>query len=231
MSIQYDDSALFTKVGGWIGDNTKTKDTKVSEKHAFQPELSKKGLGYHATNKIKLGNKRDRIANSIESVFEKRARNDRLKKNDLHQGGGDNEADDDEQNDLHGVVEDFSESRTSQPSKGHAAPQEARPILEKSVAGKDTGDGSPASKKTNRRNEISRGIKPGKGGYWAIVHEHGEDSAGSAPRGDVDGLRRKRPKTRSKQKNIRKDNRSAEVKPSFRPLSMETKQLLQRREG
>lgn len=41
--------------------------------------------------------------------------------------------------------------------------------------------------------------------------------------------KRKRPKTRSKQKNIRKDSRALDVRPNFRPLSLETERILEQK--
>ena len=146
---------------------------------------------------------------------------------------------------LHGIVEDFAESRTATAGAKSNKDKNGKNAISKPAKKKvkvedqlnrtdavdneemkshavETGKPNDKSKKSNTTKSISLGIKPGKGGYWAQVFDASVDNGDNG----ADNKRR-RPKTRSKQKNIRKDNRPADTRPSYRPLTEQTKKILE----
>ena len=216
--------------------------------HGNNTNNGKKGLGYGADAKSKKKSRKSVGDAAYERITQHK--NDVGKKRKAVQAENrdiDDVVDDDDDDDgnnteeMHGMVEDFTESRTSAKvkvkvlaSKARAAPGTIKNKSNKESSNDDAlyndndtdkhankkqkqhkGDEEDANK---RAEEISRGIRPGKGGYWSQVY----DDSNPNPNPGNDG-KRKRPKTRSKQKNIRKDNRPESSRPNFRPLTNETK--------
>ena len=137
--------------------------------------------------------------------------------------GKEHNSDDDEIDGvLHGVVEDMGLSRTNIANNdrrsvrsGDEESKKARKKRKQQEVRKQNETVERGSVEVNPTEEETR-RKKGKKGYW------GELS--SQPVEVVDGevVKKKRKKTRSKQKNIRKDHRPDDEKPNYRPLTAQT---------
>jgi hypothetical protein len=160
----------------------------------------------------------------------------------LKRGFRDFAEDDEDVGELHGIVEGVEESRTAIASKAKKAP----------VVVSTQGQSAGQKKKAKQREQKARaaalkatadsapvfeeGVVPAR----PAVSTQGEDVAatgeGASEEDRMNSRKRKRVKTRSKQKNIRRDNRGDELKPENlrvgskeykgRPLTSATKQLL-----
>jgi hypothetical protein len=147
------------------------------------------------------------------------------------------EEEEEEETELHGITESFPDSRIASSSSKHKRPKfeaATKPQVQpkKDDAANDTSTSSkPKQQPPSRPKQVSLGIRPGKGGYWAQVYEDTSSGSGTGAGSDGGPEKRRRPKTRSKQKNIRKDNRPLDARPAFRPLSSETKRIIESAAG
>ena len=192
----------------------------------------------------------ERILAQKQQQGKKRARAERNDEGaDSHGVGG---AEEEDLGELHGVQEDFTQSRTTVqkrvmktgmgiiPASDAHKKKKNKTQAAVATAGASGGsegraeEGNNAAKGKEKKvantapKQVSMGIKPGKGGYWAVVHDAVAPAAADAGgAGGAGADKPRRPKTRSKQKNIRKDNRPMEGRPDYRPLTAETKSRVQ----
>jgi hypothetical protein len=240
MSLEFNDSAEGPS-GSWFADSSSSsKKSKVANEGAVQGKVG--GLGYDASRRKNDG--QSKPLNSSKGLSEKNKR--KLNVESKKDGPDDNDNDDDDDDDeLHGVVEDFEVSRTSVGS--------SKKVTEKG----DSEGGSEKTSKKKNKNKKSKTSVAGEAPNACESTEKKEEPAAATTDGDtttekekkvpkgywgelkatpveiVDGevVKRKRKKTRSKQKNIRKDTRSEDKKPNYRPLTVETMtKLAQRKE-
>ena len=167
------------------------------------------------------------------------------------ESGNDNDSDndaDDDDDELHGIVEDLSASRTSMPktkgdkrkqsskaapkqdqkkkqkrdkiesTTGNTSKKESSSVIIPEVGDEEKMPSNGSTDKVEGEKTDTQKEKERKKGYWANFR--------AEPFQVVDGqvVPRKKKKTRSKQKNIRKDNRPLNQRPSYRPLTEATKQ-------
>ena len=209
--------------GGWLGGSNKDLVAKKAPKEANSVEVSKpSGLGFSRQKDRRdlLGSKKAPTMNqSKKGVTDV----------DAAKAGEDDEEEDEE---LHGVVEEAGLSRTNMASKqkievtkgeSKKSKKKRKKRMEQELVAEGTTVESssadpapPAAGWEEGETEEGQAKKKSKKGYW------GELTA--LPIEVVDGevVKRKRKKTRSKQKNIRKDSRPDDEKPNYRPLTSAT---------
>ena len=171
-----------------------------------------------ATHRSGLGFKSDPLQND-KGVLSTRLTKMKQQKVKSRVNNGDE--DDQEEEDIgHGIVEQIID-KTSLKSK------------QKSVFSADNSKKNikPSQIESNSnfgsRNTISKVYKPNSEMLDRSTDIDKDQNASSAKKKDLFKERfhkeNKRKKTRSKQKNIRKDNRPAEQRPNYRPITKETK--------
>lgn len=206
-------------------DNNNVIDEWMNESSSFVkgdneydigvPVTSKGGLGFVETNN---GSKQKEAAN--KKAASKLANKKRL--NASH----------DVDDEMHGQVEHIEESRTSFTGKGT---KQANQLKRKKEEPKNEKNKSSVPLKVDNGKpvDLAKSNPPAD----ASVAEPASSTTGTEkPEDRVNSRIRKRTKTRSKQKNIRRDNRAAENKPAHlhvgnkeyagRPLTEQTKSLL-----
>lgn len=218
MSAIYFDGGALSAVDEWFDEGAPiTNNNKTVKSTQIQPSVSqittKSGLGY---KKPKSNLKQQ---DELKSRIERQDKKNKDKKIIDEEDEG-LEIDDLANN--HGLVEDYSLSKSNMMNKKD----------KNSVP--NTNSGKIKDKVGNKRDrettvhpvedipssaEQSPTKKPG---YWTNKPVAGE--------GEGEGEeKRKRPKTRSKQKNIRKDSRPVHERPNFRPLTLETEAIIEKK--
>jgi hypothetical protein len=233
MSLEFNDSAEGPS-GSWFADSSSSsKKSKVANEGAVQGKVG--GLGYDASRRKNDG--QSKPSNSSKGLSEQ---NKRKLNADSKKDGPDDNDDDEDDDELHGVVEDFEVSRTSVGSikkattKGDSEGGSEKKSKKKNKKSKTSaaGEAPAACESTEKKEELAADgdtttekEKKIPKGYW------GELKATPVEIVDGEVVKRKRKKTRSKQKNIRKDTRAEDKKPKYRPLTVETMTKLAQRKG
>jgi hypothetical protein len=222
MSSVYFESKALEEVDDWLEDGGAVSKTATA-KHPQPQQGVKAGLGFSKVKATAAQGQRDELEQRLAKQAEKRRMAQQLDVDDE-----DGEEDEGEELDNHHgrSVEDLplsksklmskkensylatklAEEKASQKKKKRAKQQEVTPI---------------APLLPPYRNDTEQDSSPKKKGYWGAV----KVAAAEQAQGE-----RKRTKTRSKQKNIRKDSRPADQRPKYRPLSLETEKILESRD-
>lgn len=204
--IFFDEQAL-SVVDSWLGGNTVKANRnapRVSSSSVVVP-LSKIGLGFRG--KVSEEKIKDALQTRLDKNQKKKKKKDTLGNDDSNKRKIDTEDDgnDDDDSDLqlHGIVEDTPISRTQQVSK----------VVEKYHPKKKTAVDLVVSAKSSvallSNIDPTSSVADNSTQIAAVTAESSSKAA------DSDGYKRKRTKTRSKQKNIRRDNRPDSQKPSY----------------
>lgn len=248
MGDLYFDAGALSVVDEWL-DEGGASDARGPQKKAPHkaPPLpqqgtssGKAGLGFA---KPKPGSKQHQ--DELQARLAKQAE----QKRKAASAGGDNEDEGQELDDglttQHGVVEDFDTL-----SKSNIVSKKGSVII-------STGEASAPTKREKKRaraemlaqqkQELEEKFKQEqeqeqeraqakRSGYWSQVRAEKSSGglaadAGTAAQAAQEPEKRKRTKTRSKQKNIRKDSRPLNERPCFRPLTLETERRLTIKEG
>jgi len=239
MALVFDDGAL-SVVDEWLGGGSSSGNSSKGAATQHQASSSssssaaanvhgKAGLGFRGTGKDKDTKKQKDV---LQVRLEKQAK--RQKRDDDRPGApattGDDADDDDEDEgqQLHGIVGDVPISKTKLSMFDKIQAQKRRRP--------ETGQGKKGAKDPATTVAVAAAPVPPPP---VVAEEDVPPAAASAPAGSGDGgaggdggRRRKRSKTRSKQKNIRRDNRPDEKKPEYlkgelgRPLTEQTKARL-----
>jgi hypothetical protein len=221
--LEFEDRVTSISDKSWLGASVASADSKggLGLGASVASAESKGGLGYSRKKERKSGDgtglsskKRSVAAAGID-------------KNETGIDiGGDMDSDDEQ----HGVIGDIETSRTSVGARKKVTKDDNRSKTnnKKSKQKNDGGegereDGGEGTDASGAGTKIDTDGKPLQNvqekvpkGYWGELKAHPVEIAN----GEV--VKRKKKKTRSKQKNILKDTRSDDKKPSYRPLSIET---------
>jgi hypothetical protein len=206
--IFFDEQAL-SVVDSWLGGSNDKKDKSSSKTFSSSTgaPVSKSGLGFKG--KVPEAKVKDALQVRLEkSKKRKNEANSELKKSKPESDDNNNDdADDDDSSghQMHGIVEDMPVSRTQRNSKPIVV---AKSQPKKKVAA-ELINGNLVYQKEENTAQVEKSSVPNPsapGNAKAVGSE--------APSGGEE-YKRKRTKTRSKQKNIRRDNRPDSQKPSY----------------
>ena len=211
--------------GGWLGGKGSNSDKKKPYEGVSVEGLAKpSGLGFsRKESKVKeSGAKKAPILRGGK------------KHPTIDESDKAEEEDEEEDEELHGVVEEVGLSRTnitsrdnkrgsdsqSKKSKKNKKKRIEQDRVDGATSPTTSADPTPASAEGDDNGEEvtveGQAKKKAKRGYW------GEFTAQPIEVINGEVVKRKRKKTRSKQKNIRKDSRPDDEKPNYRPLTSAT---------
>jgi hypothetical protein len=210
--------------GGWLGGKGSNSDKKKPYEGESVEGLAKpSGLGFsRKESKVKeSGAKKAPILRGGK------------KYPTIDESNKAEEDDEEEDEELHGVVEEVGLSRTnimsrdnkrgsdsqSKKSKKNKKKRIEQDRVDGATSPTTSADPTPASAEGDDNGEVTvegQAKKKAKRGYW------GEFTTQPIEVINGEVVKRKRKKTRSKQKNIRKDSRPDEEKPNYRPLTSAT---------
>jgi len=244
MGDLYFDAGALSVVDEWLDEGGASEGPQKKAPYKAPPlpqpgtSSGKAGLGF---TKPKPGSKQHQ--DELQARLAKQAE----QKRKAASAGGDNEDEGQELDDglttQHGVVEDFDTL-----SKSNIVSKKGSVII-------GTGEASAPTKREKKRaraeilaqqkQELEEKFKQEqeqeraqakRSGYWSQVRAEKSSGglaadAGTAAQAAQEPEKRKRTKTRSKQKNIRKDSRPLNERPCFRPLTLETERRLTIKEG
>ena len=205
--IFFDEQAL-SVVDSWLSGSNDKKDKSSSKavSSSTGAPVSKSGLGFKG--KVPEAKIKDALQVRLEkSKKRKNETNDESNKSKLEDDGNndDDDDDDDSGHQMHGIVEDMPVSRTQRNSKPVIV---AKSQPKKKVAA-ELINGNLVYQKEEIKVPLEKSSIP-NASTTGNVKSVGSD----APSGGEE-YKRKRTKTRSKQKNIRRDNRPDSQKPSY----------------
>ena len=210
--IYFDEQAL-SIVDSWLsGNDNESKSAKRLATSSTIAPASKVGLGFKG--KVAAEKTKDALQIRLEKSQKKKKNSEPedepiatkvatgSSKNKSDDDNDDDDDDDDEGVQLHGVVEDMPISRTQKSIKPVAVVRKQQPKRKAELI-----NGNLVCEK----KEISPPV------VVAPIESISKPSASSSFKtpGTENEYKRKRTKTRSKQKNIRRDNRSDSQKPSY----------------
>lgn len=206
--IFFDEQAL-SIVDSWLGGSNDKKDkssSKVVSSTTGAP-VSKSGLGFKG--KVPEAKIKDALQVRLEkSKKRKNESNVEPNKSKLDEDKNNDDDDDDDDSSghqMHGIVEDMPVSRTQRNSKPVVV---AKSQPKKKVAA-ELINGNLVYQKEEIKIPLEKSSVPN-----ASIPGNAKAVGSEAPSGGEE-YKRKRTKTRSKQKNIRRDNRPDSQKPSY----------------
>ena len=199
--IFFDEQAL-SVVDSWLGVGTakKEKNTQRISTTATGAPSSKIGLGFRG--KVAEVKVKDALQVRLEKSQKKKTKNIDPDDEELDRKHDDDDDDDDTGLQLHGIVEDMPLSRTQ---------IFAKPI----VVSKAQPKKKAAVELINGNLIVEKKAVPPVAEVVADAHVVVEKRKSEEISTGGDEYKRKRTKTRSKQKNIRRDNRPDSQKPSY----------------
>lgn len=208
--IFFDEQAL-SVVDSWLSGSNDKKDKSTSKSVASSTgaPVSKSGLGFKG--KVPEAKIKDALQVRLEkSKKRKNEANSEPTKRKQEDDGDDNDNDDGDDDDssslqMHGIVEDMPISRTQRNAKPVVV---AKSQPKKKVAA-ELINGNLVYEKKESKVPVESSSIPN-----ASIPSDKKTVGSEAPSGG-DEYKRKRTKTRSKQKNIRRDNRPDSQKPSY----------------
>jgi len=253
MDLYFDDKAS-SVVEGWVGGRVVSEEGKKKEgdeRSAISKKLSELGrkrsaskaltggpvgkvggLGY--SSKKKGAAESDALAQRLVKHQQQKEKKTKQQRTSGEKQDEDNdnevEEDDEDVTNRHGVVEDFSFSRTSIKSSADLASEKQKLVVS-----------SQLSKKRPLPVASTSMPVPAAAGAAVLEASSGANAAKAKvmveqeQQGEIQN-KRKRTKTRSKQKNIRRDNRPQDKKPEHlqvgsskyggRPITEQTRKIL-----
>jgi len=223
MSSVYFESKALEEVDDWLEDTVPLGKASLVKQQQAQPQQGvKAGLGFSKTKATAAQGQRDELEQRLAKQAEKRRREQQLDVDNE-----DDEEDEGEELDNHHgrSVENLPLSKSKLMSKKESsywatklAEEKALQKQKKRAKQQEVPPAAPLPAPS--QNETEQDSSPKKKGYWGAV----KGAAAEQAQGE-----RKRTKTRSKQKNIRKDLRPSDQRPKYRPLSLETEKILESR--
>ena len=225
MSSVYFESKALEEVDDWLDESLPSGKAAPAKEQRSQPQQGvKAGLGFSKTKATAAQGQRDELEQRLAKQAEKRRREQQL---DVCNEVEDDEEDEGEELDNHHgrSVENLPLSKSKLMSKKESsylatklAEEKALQKQKKRAKQQEVPPAAPLPAPS--QNETEQDSSPKKKGYWGAV----KGAAAEQAQGE-----RKRTKTRSKQKNIRKDLRPSDQRPKYRPLSLETEKILESR--
>jgi hypothetical protein len=205
--IFFDEQAL-SVVDSWLSGTNDKKDKSSSKavSSSTGAPVSKSGLGFKG--KVPEAKVKDALQVRLEkSKKRKNEANTELNKSKQEDNDNDDDDDDDDSSghQMHGIVEDMPVSRTQRNSKPVVI---AKSQPKKKVAA-ELINGNLVYQKEEITVPVEKSPVPN-----ATAPGNAKAFGSEAPSGGEE-YKRKRTKTRSKQKNIRRDNRPDSQKPSY----------------
>jgi hypothetical protein len=221
MSSVYFESKALEEVDDWLDESLPSgKASPAKEQHSLPQQGVKAGLGFSKTKATAAQGQRDELEQRLAKQAEKRRREQQLDVDNE-----DDEEDEGEELDNHHgrSVENLPLSKSKLMSKKEsnylATKLAEEKALQKQKKRAKQHEAPPAAPPpAPSQDETEQDSSPKKKGYWGAVKGAGAEGE------------RKRTKTRSKQKNIRKDLRPSDQRPKYRPLSLETEKILESRD-
>ena len=228
--IFFDEQAL-SVVDSWLGGSSvKVNKSSAASSNSAAAPLSKVGLGFRG--KVTEEKPKDALQIRLDKSQKKKKddkADDESNKRKVDMDDNDNDDnDDDDDLQLHGIVEDMPISRTQQFSKSskNIPSQPKKKVKAATEISNHKGGNDSIEVPSSASGSVSNfaaDSSSSKTTSIEINNNNNNNNNKAAPTGTTsattanggDDYKRKRTKTRSKQKNIRRDNRPDSQKPSY----------------
>jgi len=226
-SLYFDGSGI-SVVDDWLDDDREVTGT-AKEKHRTLDNKKAQPVAPNPSGKAGLGYAKSKPQPQQDALQARLAKQAEQKHKQTAVDDAEDEGQElDQDIHQHGIVEDYSLSKsnfmnkkeTLVPVKSPSKKERKRAREEKLALEREQ-----QQQQQQQDESLSSESASKKGGYWQQVRS---EKASFVAVGGAEGgsEKRKRTKTRSKQKNIRKDSRPLHERPNYRPLTTETERKL-----